>query len=96
MKKPINFNYSDFDFVKNIALKFPDTEESVSHEGTPSIKMRGKLLCRLHDSGDSSQSEFVLNREIIIWKNILKFFICLIISKIILTSVCGKIATIGN
>lgn len=52
MKKPIEFNYSDFDFVKNIALTFPDTEESVSHEGTPSVKVRGKLMCRLHDSGE--------------------------------------------
>ncbi|SEQ47958.1 hypothetical protein [Epilithonimonas lactis] len=52
MKKPIEFNYSDFDFVKNIALTFPDTEESVSHEGTPSVKVRGKLMCRLHDNGE--------------------------------------------
>jgi hypothetical protein len=48
MKK---FNYSDFDPVKHIALTFPDTEESVSHEGTPSVKVRGKLMSRLHESG---------------------------------------------
>lgn len=47
----INFNYADFEPVKNIALRFPGTEESVSHENTPSIKVRGKLMCRLHDSG---------------------------------------------
>lgn len=49
---PANFNYADFDAVKNIALRFPDTEESLSHEGTPSVKVRGKLMCRLHESGE--------------------------------------------
>ena len=48
----INFNYADFDVVKTIALTFPDTEESISHGGTPSVKVRGKLMCRLHDSGE--------------------------------------------
>ena len=47
----IDFNYSDFEPVKNIALKFPGTEESISHEGTPSIKVRNRLMCRLHESG---------------------------------------------
>ena len=47
----IHFNYCDFETVKNIALTFPDTEESTSHEGTPSVKVRGKLMCRLHESG---------------------------------------------
>jgi hypothetical protein len=50
--KSINFNYADFEVVKNIALTFPDTEESISHEGTPSVKVRGKLMCRLHESGE--------------------------------------------
>lgn len=50
--KTINFNYTDFEVVKNIALTFPATEESISHEGTPSVKVRGKLMCRLHDSGE--------------------------------------------
>jgi len=49
--KIINFNYSDFEPIKNIALTFPGAEESTSHENTPSIKVRGKLMCRLHDSG---------------------------------------------
>lgn len=48
----MKFNYADFEVVKNIALTFPNTEESVSHEGTPSVKVRGKLMCRLHDSGE--------------------------------------------
>ena len=52
MKKGINFNYADFEPVKNIALTFPGTEEGTSHEGTPSIKVRGKLICRLHDNGE--------------------------------------------
>lgn len=50
--KEVNFNYADFEPVKRIALTFPGTEESTSHENTPSIKMRGKLMCRLHDSGE--------------------------------------------
>lgn len=49
--KPFNYNYSDFDLVKTIALTFPGTEESISHEATPSVKVKGKLMCRLHDSG---------------------------------------------
>jgi hypothetical protein len=50
--KIINFNYADFEIVKNIALTFPNTEESISHEGTPSVKVNGKLMCRLHESGE--------------------------------------------
>jgi hypothetical protein len=50
--KIVNFNYAGFEVVKSIALTFPDTEESRSHEGTPSIKVRDKLMCRLHDSGE--------------------------------------------
>lgn len=49
--KILNFNYSDFNGVKNIALSFPDTEESISHEGTPSVKVHNKLMCRLYESG---------------------------------------------
>lgn len=50
--KPVSFDYADFEAVKIIALSFPGTEESLSHEGTPSVKVRGKLMCRLHDSGE--------------------------------------------
>jgi hypothetical protein len=50
--KTSNFNYADFEPIKNIALTFPGAQESTSHENTPSIKVRGKLMCRLHDSGD--------------------------------------------
>lgn len=48
----INFNYADFDLVKKIALSFPGTEESLSHESTPSVKVGSKLMCRLHESGE--------------------------------------------
>jgi hypothetical protein len=48
----VNFNHADFEPIKRIALTFPGTEESTSHENTPSIKVRGKLMCRLHDSGE--------------------------------------------
>jgi len=50
--KTINFNSTDFEVVKTIALTFPGAEESVSHEGTPSVKVCGKLMCRLHESGE--------------------------------------------
>lgn len=50
--KEVKFRYADFETVRNIALTFPGTEESVSHEGTPSVKVRGKLMCRLHESGE--------------------------------------------
>lgn len=50
--KLINFNHEDFEIVRNIALSFPYTEESISHEGTPSVKVRGKLMCRLHECGE--------------------------------------------
>lgn len=53
MKNKIqHFDPNDFEAVKNIALSFPGAEESISHEGTPSVKVRGKLMCRLHDSGE--------------------------------------------
>ena len=42
--KTINFNYAD--------LALPGTEESISHEGTPSVRVRDKLMCRLHESGE--------------------------------------------
>jgi hypothetical protein len=51
-RKPlVEFNPADFEPIRKIALTFPGAEDSISHEGTPSIKVRGKLLCRLHDNG---------------------------------------------
>lgn len=52
MIKQIKYNPADFEPVKKIALSFPGAEESISHENTPSVKVRGKLMCRLHDSGE--------------------------------------------
>ncbi len=49
--KPVRFTYSDFEPIRNIALGFPGTEESTSY-GTPSIKVNGKFMCRLHDNGE--------------------------------------------
>ena len=48
--KAINFNYADFEPIKGIALAFPGAEESISY-GTPSIKVNGKFMCRLHNDG---------------------------------------------
>ena len=45
------FDPTDFELVRQIALEFPGTQESISHNGTPSIKLRGKLLCRVHENG---------------------------------------------
>ena len=47
------FDISDFETVRQIALSFPGTRDGISHNGTPSIKIRGKLLCRLHEDGKS-------------------------------------------
>lgn len=47
----IDYNPIDFEPIRKVALTFTGTEDSTSHEGTPSIKLRGKLLCRLHDNG---------------------------------------------
>ena len=44
-------NYQ-FEPFRQIALTFPGTVESVSHNNTPSIKVRGKLMCRLHENGE--------------------------------------------
>jgi hypothetical protein len=46
-----NFNPADFEPIKKMALQFPGVEESLSHGGTPSVTVRGKFMCRLHDSG---------------------------------------------
>lgn len=51
-KTNINFNPADFEQVKKIALQFPGVEENLSHGGTPSVTVRGKFMCRLHDSGE--------------------------------------------
>lgn len=86
--KTVNFNYADFEVVKNIALSFPDTEESISHEGTPSVKVRGKTTVV-----NSFLYDLTLQLEINIWTATQKFFIYQTILKPIHTFVCGHIIT---
>ena len=47
---PVDF--AGFEPVRQVALLFPGTEDSLSYGDTPAIKVRGKLLCRLHDSDE--------------------------------------------
>jgi hypothetical protein len=51
-KKQIAFNPADFEPVKFIALQFPGATEEVSHYQTPSVKVNGKFMSRLHESGE--------------------------------------------
>ena len=51
-KKQISFNPAGFDPVKTIALQFPGAAEAVSHYATPSVKINGKFMSRLHESGE--------------------------------------------
>lgn len=41
-----------FDDVRRIALEWPGVEDGVSY-GTPALKVKGKLLARLKEDGDS-------------------------------------------
>ncbi|WP_316815281.1 hypothetical protein [Pedobacter nyackensis] len=50
--KEINFNPVDFEPVRQIALQFPDSSDSLSHYDTPSVKIRKNLLARLHENGE--------------------------------------------
>lgn len=50
-KKTPSFNPADFEPVRQIAILFPGTADGISHEGTPSVKVGKKLMCRLHESG---------------------------------------------
>lgn len=48
----------NFDDVREIALRWPGVEASTSY-GTPALKVRGKLLTRLREDGDSLVVRFV-------------------------------------
>lgn len=50
--KEINFNPADFEPVRQIALQFPDSSDSLSHYDTPSVKIKKNLLARLHENGE--------------------------------------------
>jgi hypothetical protein len=41
-----------FDDVRNIALAWPEVKDGTSY-GTPALKVRGKMLVRLKEDGDS-------------------------------------------
>ena len=47
-----NFNPANFDPIRQVALQFPGTQDSVSHDDTHSIKVGKKFMCRLHSSGE--------------------------------------------
>jgi len=63
------FDIADFEMVRQIALSFPGTHDDISHNGTPSIKIRGKLLCRLHEDGKfiPIQVGFDLREKLLEW-----------------------------
>lgn len=53
MKNSIpDFDNIAFEQIKSVALTFPGTEVGISYEGTPSIKIGKRLMCRLHECGD--------------------------------------------
>lgn len=52
MSKQIRLHIEDFEPVKAIALEFPGTKEGVTPDGAPSVKMKDKLMCSLHQSGE--------------------------------------------
>lgn len=64
-----------FEQVRSVALTFPGVEESTSYR-TPALKVRGKLLARLHQSIDCLvlRSDF-LDRQILMQSAPGAFFI---------------------
>jgi hypothetical protein len=64
-----------FEEVRAVALAFPGVEESTSY-GTPALKVRGKLLARLHQSMECLvlRADFI-DRQIMIQSAPSTFFI---------------------
>jgi hypothetical protein len=64
-----------FETVRLAAQAFPGIEDSTSY-GTPALKVRGKLLARLHQNGDYFvlRSD-LLDREILLQSDPAVFFI---------------------
>ncbi len=85
MPNHISFNPADFDPVKKIALSFPGAEESVSHYDTPSVKINGKFMCRLVESGILFPSTSI----VIYGNNTQRYFMFLTIIKTKNTSAGG-------
>jgi hypothetical protein len=76
-KSPVDLNRDTVTFaqVRLAAQAFPGIEDSTSY-GTPAIKVRGKLLARLHQSGDCFVLRTdLLDREILLQSDTSVFFI---------------------
>jgi hypothetical protein len=64
-----------FEQVRRVAQAFPGVEDSTSY-GTPAIKVRGKLLARVHQSGECLVLRTnLLDREILLQSDPNVFFI---------------------
>jgi hypothetical protein len=64
-----------FEQVRRVAQAFPGIEDSTSY-GTPAIKVRGKLLARVHQSGECFVLRTdLLDREILLQSDPNVFFI---------------------
>jgi hypothetical protein len=64
-----------FEQVRLVARAFPGIEDSTSY-GTPAVKVRGKLLARLHQSGECFVLRTdLLDREILLQSDPSVFFI---------------------
>lgn len=51
-KRHGNTNPVSFDTVRELALGFPGVEEGTSY-GTPTLRVKGKFLARLHEDGET-------------------------------------------
>ena len=64
-----------FEHVRLAAQAFPGVEDSTSY-GTPALKVRGKLLARLHQSGECLVLRVdLLDREILLQSDSQVFYI---------------------
>src|SRR5271168_3390685 len=64
-----------FEHVRRAAHAFPGIEDGTSY-GTPALKVRGKLLARLHQSGECLVLRTdLLDREILMQSDAQVFFI---------------------
>jgi hypothetical protein len=64
-----------FEQVRLVAQAFPGVEDSTSY-GTPALKVRGKLLARLHQSGECLVLRAdLLDREILLQSDSRVFYI---------------------
>jgi hypothetical protein len=76
-KSPVDLTRGtvSFEQVRRVAQAFPGIEDSTSY-GTPAIKVRGKLLARVHQSGECFVLRTnLLDREILLQSDPNVFFI---------------------